>query len=221
MATLESAQALLRQSRPVLEAALGAGLSGPARLHDLCVTMEAMTPGECRRGGEGVTVRWGIHATTVGEALIAVTARGICALHFANSAQDSSVLQEDLRARWPAARMVRDDDATAGIALEVSRRMLGHGPREPLSVLFRGTPFQLKVWQALMAIPAGAVTTYSEVAKRAGCPAAHRAAASAIGANEIGYLIPCHRVLRKTGAVGGYRWGEPRKRALLALERGR
>jgi len=221
IATLESARTLLRQSRPVLEAALSAGLSGPARLHDLCVTMEAMTPGETRRGGEGVTIRWGIHPTPVGEALIAVTERGICALYFVNSAQGSPSLIQTLRTRWPHARMVRDNTGTAGIASEVSRRILGQSPREPLSVLFRGTPFQIKVWQALMAIPTGAVTSYGEVAARIGRPAAHRAAATAIGANEISFLIPCHRVLRATGAMGGYRWGEPRKRVLLALENGR
>jgi len=218
LATLQSARALLRDSRPVLEAALGAGLSGPARLHDLCVSIEAMTPGECRRGGEGVSVRWGIHLTPVGDALIATTERGICALYFVNTARDSSSLLHQLRERWPRAWMTRDDAAAAGIAAEISRRMLGHPPGAPLALLFRGTPFQLKVWQALLEIPAGAITTYGEVAARTGRPAAHRAAATAIGANEIAYLIPCHRVLRATGAMGGYRWGTPRKRALLALE---
>ena len=221
LATLESARTFLHQSRPVLESALAAGLSGPARLHDLCITLEAMTPGESRRAGQGVTIRWAIHPTTVGEALIAITDRGICSLYFANSAQPPTALLQDLRTRWPRARLLRDKPATAPIATEVSLRMLGHPPREPLSVLFRGTPFQIKVWQALMAIPPGAVTTYGEVAAHAGRPAAHRAAASAIGANEISYLIPCHRVLRTTGAIGGYRWGEPRKRALLALEQAR
>jgi AraC family transcriptional regulator of adaptative response/methylated-DNA-[protein]-cysteine methyltransferase len=221
LATLDAARGFLRESRPVLEAALSAGLSGPARLHDLCVTMEAMTPGDYRRGGEGVTLRWGLHATPVGETLIGLTERGICALYFVNSAQESSALLHDLRSRWPRARLLRDDPATAGIAAEVSRRMLGQPSQQPLAVLFRGTPFQLKVWQALLAIPAGAVTTYGDIAASTGRPAAHRAAATAIGSNEISYLIPCHRVLRATGAMGGYRWGESRKRTLLALERGR
>jgi AraC family transcriptional regulator of adaptative response/methylated-DNA-[protein]-cysteine methyltransferase len=218
LATLESARSMLRASRPVLESALAAGLSGPSRLHDLCITMEAMTPGQYRRGGADVTIRWGMHETNVGQALIALTGRGICALYFANSGQDPASLLHDLRSRWPRSRLLRNDPATAAVAQEISRRMLGQPVREPLSVLFRGTPFQLKVWQALMAIPPGAVTTYGDIAARAGRPAAHRAAATAIGANEISYLIPCHRVLRTTGAMGGYRWGEPRKRALLALE---
>jgi AraC family transcriptional regulator of adaptative response/methylated-DNA-[protein]-cysteine methyltransferase len=217
VATLGHAKALLRESRPVLEAALGAGLSGPGRLHDLCVSMEAMTPGEYRRGGEGVTVRWGIHATPVGEALFATTGRGVCALHFLDPFYNSSFIIHNLQFAWPRARLVRDQSATAGVAREVSGRMLGRA-REPLAVLFRGTPFQVKVWQALLAIPPGAVTTYGEVAARIGHPRAHRAAAAAIAANSIACLIPCHRVLRATGALGGYRWGEPRKRALLALE---
>jgi AraC family transcriptional regulator of adaptative response/methylated-DNA-[protein]-cysteine methyltransferase len=210
VATLRHAKALLRESRPVLDAALEAGLSGPGRLHDLFLSIEAMTPGEYRRGGEGLTIRWGLHSTPVGEALFAVTDRGLCAIQFSASVQE-------LQSAWPRARVVRDQTATARAGREVSGRMVGR-TREPLAVLFRGTPFQVKVWQALLAIPSGAVTTYREIAARIGQPEACRAAASAIGANAIAYLIPCHRVLRATGAIGGYRWGEPRKRALLALE---
>lgn len=174
----------------------------------------AMTPGEYRRGGEGVTVRWGVHETPVGEALFAVTERGICAIHFLDGAACGEELQRD----WPRARIERDQAATAAVAREVAGRMLGR-TRERLALLFRGTPFQVKVWQALLAIPPGSVTNYGEVAMRIGHPEAHRAAASAIGANEVAYLIPCHRVLRATGAIGGYRWGEARKRALLMMEK--
>jgi len=214
MATLEFAKSLLRESRPVLDAALEAGLSGPGRLHDLCVSMVAMTPGEYRRGGEGLTIRWGVHGTPVGDALIALTDRGICALHFVDPLRQARGLRLHT---YPHARLVRDTLSTAPVAAELSRRILGQ-PREPLSVVLSGTPFQVKVWRALLEIPDGAVTTYSAVAGRIGHPAAHRAAASAVGANEIACLIPCHRVLRSTGAMGGYRWGEPRKRVLLALE---
>jgi AraC family transcriptional regulator of adaptative response/methylated-DNA-[protein]-cysteine methyltransferase len=217
-ATLAHAKALLRESRPVLESAIESGLSGPGRLHDLFVSMEAMTPGEYRRGGEGLTVRWGLHGTPVGEALFAVTERGVCAIHFLDPFQASSFNLHPLQTAWPRARLVRDDAATAPVAGEVSARMLGR-TRERLAVVLRGTPFQVKVWQALLAIPAGAVTTYRELAARIGHPSAHRAAASAVGANAVGYLIPCHRVLRATGAIGGYRWGEARKRALLGLEK--
>jgi len=231
VATLGYAKMLLRESRPVLEAALEAGLSGPGRLHDLFLSIEAMTPGEYRRGGEGLTVRWGVHGTPVGEALFAMTERGVCAIHFLDplhplrQAQGlepvetaSSFILHPLQQDWPRARLERDQAGTAGVAGEVAERMLGR-TRERLAVVFRGTPFQVKVWQALLAIPAGRVTTYGEVAARIGQPEAHRAAAAAIGANAIGYLIPCHRVLRATGAIGGYRWGEARKRALLVMER--
>jgi AraC family transcriptional regulator of adaptative response/methylated-DNA-[protein]-cysteine methyltransferase len=217
IATLGYAKALLRDSRPVLEAALESGLSGPGRLHDLFLSIEAMTPGEYRRGGEGLTIRWGIHPTPVGDALIALTDRGICAIRFPDSFQHLAFSIQPLHSSWPRARLERDQPATAPIARELSARILGR-PRERLSVILRGAPFQVKVWEALLAIPAGAVTTYGEVAARIGRPQAHRATASAIGANEIACLIPCHRVLRATGAIGGYRWGEARKRALLAIE---
>ncbi len=222
VATLGYAKALLRESRPVLEAALEAGLSGPGRLHDLCVSLEGMTPGEYGRGGEGVTVRWGMHPTPVGEALFAMTERGVCAIHFLPPLQplalSLSKRLQPLHTAWPRARLKRDDAATAKVAHEVAGRMLGR-TRERLAVVLRGTRFQVKVWEALLAIPAGSVTTYGEVAARIGQPEAHRAVASAIGANAVGYLIPCHRVLRATGAMGGYRWGEARKRVLLGLER--
>ncbi len=213
VATLGYAKALLRASRPVLEASLEAGLSGPGRLHDLFLSLEAMTPGEFRRGGEGVTVRWGMHATPVGKALIATTERGVCAIRFLESGGEAQ-----LRAEWPRAQIERDQGATAPIAREVAGRMLGR-TRERLSVLFRGTPFQVQVWRALLAIPPGAAASYGDVAAWIGRPSATRAVASAIGANAVAYLIPCHRVLRGTGAIGGYRWGEARKRVLLGLER--
>jgi AraC family transcriptional regulator of adaptative response/methylated-DNA-[protein]-cysteine methyltransferase len=211
-ATLTRAKQLLRESKPVLDAALGAGLSGPGRLHDLFLSIDAMTPGEFRRKGDGITIRWGVHHTPVGEALFAVTARGVCAIRFVEAATE-----ENLRSDWPRAKFVRDQGATKPLAANVTGRMLGRA-RKPLSLVLRGTPFQLKVWQALLAISNGTVTTYGEIARQIGQPTAHRAAASAIGANAIAYLIPCHRVLRSTGAMGGYRWGEPRKRALLTLE---
>jgi AraC family transcriptional regulator of adaptative response/methylated-DNA-[protein]-cysteine methyltransferase len=219
VATLGFAKALLRDSRPVLEAALEAGLSGPGRLHDLFLSIEAMTPGEYRRGGEGLTIWWGVHETPAGEGLFAMTERGVCAIRFLLHAGAYSGQAEHLQKEWPGARLERDDERTAGVANEVAGRMLGR-TQERLSVLFHGTPFQVKVWQALLSIPEGCVTSYGEIATRIGQPAAHRAAASAIGANPVAYLIPCHRVLRATGAIGGYRWGEARKRALLLIEQG-
>lgn len=218
VATLGYAKALLRDSRPVLEAAHEAGLSGPGRLHDLFLSIEAMTPGEYGRGGEGLTIKWGVHPTPVGNALFALTERGVCAIRFLEQRGANAKEVAELRKDWPRARLERDQAGTAEVAREVSGRMLGR-TRERLAVVFRGTRFQVKVWQALLEIPSGMVTTYGEVAERIGLPQAHRAAARAIGANEVGYLIPCHRVLRATGAIGGYRWGDERKRALLTLER--
>ena len=218
VSTLGYAKALLREARPVLEAALEAGLSGPGRLHDLFVSIEAMTPGEYARGGEGLTVNWGVRPTPIGEALFAVTERGVAAIHFLERRGEYAADLDKLRSDWPKARMKRDDAVTGRVAEVISDRLHGQ-PHERLSVVLRGTPFQVKVWQALLAIPPGAVTTYGEVAARIGQPQAHRAAASAIGSNAVGYLIPCHRVLRTTGAIGGYRWGAERKRALLLMER--
>jgi AraC family transcriptional regulator of adaptative response/methylated-DNA-[protein]-cysteine methyltransferase len=220
VATLGHAKALLRASRPVLEASIEAGLSGPGRLHDLFLGTEAMTPGEFRRGGAGIAIRWGVHGTPVGEALFAVTERGVCAIRFLAPGCGRPALIEALRSEWPAAVFRRDPAGTASVAAEVAARMTGP-PRERLSVLFRGTPFQVKVWEALLAIPQGTAASYGDVAGWIGRPAAYRATASAIAANAVAYLIPCHRVLRSTGALGGYRWGEPRKRALLLLERAR
>jgi AraC family transcriptional regulator, regulatory protein of adaptative response / methylated-DNA-[protein]-cysteine methyltransferase len=220
VATLEHAKALLRDSRPVLDAALEAGLSGPSRLHDLCLSIEAMTPGEYRRGGEGLTIRWGVHPTPVGDGLFAVTERGICGIRFLGGAGEYEGELEMMRGEWAKARFEKEKTVTGRIAAEVSARMLGRAG-EPLSVMLAGTAFQVKVWQALLTIPMGAVTTYSEIARRIGRPEAVRAAASAIGANAIGYLIPCHRVLRSTGAIGGYRWGEARKRVMLGMEMGK
>jgi AraC family transcriptional regulator of adaptative response/methylated-DNA-[protein]-cysteine methyltransferase len=214
VATLEYAKRLLAASRPVLETALDSGLSGPSRLHDLFLGIDAMTPGEYRRG---IEIRWGVHPTPVGDALFAATPRGICAIHFIQPGQESSS-EAMLRRDWPNAALIADPDAVAAAAAEVAHRMTGAPAGSPLALVLRGTPFQIKVWQALLAIPAGTAETYAGVATAAGRPQAHRAAGSAIGANRIAYLIPCHRVLRSTGAVSGYRWGEVRKRALLALE---
>lgn len=157
-----------------------------------------------------LTIKWGVHATPVGEALFAITERGVCAIHFSDAIQP-------LRHDWPRARLARDQAATAGVAREVAARMRGR-TGERLTVVYRGTPFQVKVWEALLEIPPGTVATYGEVAARIGQPGARRAAGAAIGANAVGYLIPCHRVLRATGALGGYRWGEARKKALLEME---
>ena len=206
-ATAEHARTLLQQSRTVLDSAYDAGLSGPGRLHDLTIHVHAMTPGEVRRAGEGTTIRYGFHDTPLGECLIARTERGVCALGFGATLDDE-------RARWPRATFERDDTATANVAT----RMFEGGE---IALDLHGTNFQIRVWEALIRIPAGNVVSYGELARRLDRPNAARAVGRAIGSNRIAVLIPCHRVLRETGAFGGYRWGLERKRALLAWESAR
>lgn len=222
--TLRHAKELLAQSRTVLETSLEVGLSGPGRLHDLFVGLEAMTPGEFKAEAGTLEICWGVHATPYGWALIATTDRGVCGFSFladqpgVGDAAGRARAMADLRARWPGATLRRDPVRTAPVAAEVSARMAGQRPGRPLSVLLRGTPFQTQVWRALLAIPEGQVWSYAELARRAGCPGAVRAVGTALGQNPVGYLIPCHRVVRATGAAGEYRWGTTRKQVLLATE---
>ena len=208
------AKQLLRDSRSVLATAFESGLSGPARLHDLMVTIEGMTPGEYRRGGEGVEVAWGIHESPFGDALIGATSRGICHVSFLREGGRRAA-GEALRAEWADATLREDPELTASHA----RRVFGRGRRRgALSLIVRGTPFQVKVWEALLRIPEGAVATYSDIAAAIGHPKAVRAVGSAVGDNPIAYLIPCHRVIRSTGEFGNYGGGPERKRAMLFLE---
>jgi AraC family transcriptional regulator, regulatory protein of adaptative response / methylated-DNA-[protein]-cysteine methyltransferase len=212
--TLARAKALLADSRSLLDASLELGLSGTGRLHDLFLGLEAMTPGTWKRGGEGLEIAWAVHDTPFGAALFAATPRGLCALAFV--AEDAPPLAE-LEARWPGARFREDPAATAPFAREVAARM-GGAPGRPLALVLQGTPFQRKVWEALLAVPEGRLVSYGDLARMAGTPGASRAVGTALGANPIGYLIPCHRVIRASGALGDYRWGAARKRALLGLE---
>lgn len=206
--TAQDAKALLRE-RDVLGAALGAGLSGPGRLHDLLVTVEAVTPGEWKAGGAGLEIRWGFHDTPFGEALFGLTSRGLCHLVFVESRP--AALRE-LKKRWPRASLVEDRRATASVAAAAFAR------RGKVKLLLGGTPFQLKVWEALLRVPRGRAVSYAQLAAAVGKPRASRAVGGAVGANTLACLIPCHRVLQGTGAFGGYRWGAARKRALLARE---
>lgn len=219
-ATAEHARTLLRGSGSVLDVSMQVGLSSPGRLHDLILNVDAVTPGDVRRGGEGLSVRHGFAQTPFGECLVALTERGVCALSFI-AGEDRAAALGELRARWPRARHALD----AKGAREVAERLFaGHGGRpgtSPLSLHLRGTNFQIRVWEALLRIPEGAVSTYTEVARAVGMPSAMRAVGNAVGQNPVAFLIPCHRVLRQTGAFGGYRWGVPRKRALLAWEQAR
>ena len=213
--TKEAAKRLLAGSESLLDAAYDIGLSGPGRLHDLFVSCDAVTPGEYKSRGAGLTIGYGFHPSPFGEALLAVTARGICALFFASTGSRPTVLSR-LREEWANARIVGDQEGTRRVA----RRIFAAAPRAqaPLTLYLRGTNFQVKVWEALLSIPPGSVTTYGEIARRIGDPGATRAVGTAVGRNPVAFLIPCHRVIRGTGDLGGYHWGVGRKRLILAWE---
>ncbi|TBR22409.1 methylated-DNA--[protein]-cysteine S-methyltransferase [bacterium] len=203
------AKELLRDSQDLLGASLELGLSGPGRLHDLFVTLDGVTPGEFKAGGKGLVLRWGFHETPFGTALIALTARGVCHFSFGGERPRSLAV---LKRRWPRAAF-RQDRAETGAVL---RKVFSRKGRVPVSLA--GTPFQVKVWEALLRIPPGRAASYGQVAAAAGRSKAVRAVGTAVGENPVAFLIPCHRVLRSTGALGGYRWGTARKRAILAWE---
>jgi len=207
--TVEHAKHLLLDSTSVLETALEVGLSGGSRLHDHFVALEAVTPGEYQRRGEGLTIRYGFGSSPFGEALIGRTERGVCALSFP---QDRDEGEAWLRRQWPGAAFSVDRAGTRRVASEIFER----GARVPLFV--RGTNFQVQVWRALLAIPVGEASTYGRIAQSVGRAKASRAVGGAVGANRVAFLIPCHRVLRELGGTGGYRWGTTRKRAMLAWE---
>ncbi|ESR26088.1 methylated-DNA--[protein]-cysteine S-methyltransferase [Lutibaculum baratangense] len=216
--TLDNAKRLLDQQATVLETAYEAGLSGPGRLHDLFVVHEAMTPGEYRARGGGLTITYGFHESLFGEALVMTTPRGLAGLAFADGADGRAAMLEDMTRRWPAAEYVRDEAATEATA----RRIFDTGawsPDTPLRVVLIGSDFEVRVWETLLGIPFGRATTYGDVASRIGRPTAARAVGAAIGRNPISFVVPCHRVVAGTGRLTGYHWGLTRKRAMLGWER--
>ncbi|MBF9036063.1 methylated-DNA--[protein]-cysteine S-methyltransferase [Rhodobacterales bacterium HKCCE2091] len=208
---LGHAKALLAEKHTVLDTAAETGLSGGGRLHDLFIRWEAMSPGDYARAGEGLTIRQGWFDTPFGDTLVMATDRGICGIAFASETGREAAV-DDLRRRWPGADYAED----AGALRPFVDPVLGGGGETQLHLI--GAPFQIKVWEALLAIPSGHVTTYSDIARVVGKPRAVRAVGTAVGRNPVSWLIPCHRALRKTGALGGYHWGLPVKRALLAWE---
>ena len=212
---LDHARTLLRQRFTTLEAAHAVGLSGGGRLHDLFLRWEAMSPGDFARRGEGLTIFWGWFESPFGPALVMGTERGICGIGFAAEIGEEAAM-EDLRRRWPKAHYVEDPMTLRPWVLNAFGAESPQLDRTPLFLI--GAPFQIKVWEALLAIPSGQVTTYSEIARTVGAPRAVRAVGTAVGRNPISWLIPCHRALRKSGGLGGYHWGLPVKRAMLALE---
>jgi AraC family transcriptional regulator of adaptative response/methylated-DNA-[protein]-cysteine methyltransferase len=215
--TLDHAKTLLRARFTVLDAAQEAGLSGTGRLHDLFVRWEAMSPGDFATGGKGLEIFWGWFDTPFGPALVMGTDKGICGLSLAAGMGEAAAM-DDLVARWPAAAFTEDYVRLRPWVL-AAFGMDKALDRAPLYLI--GAPFQIKVWEALLRLPEGHVTTYGEIAGAIGSPKAVRAVGTAVGRNPIGYLIPCHRVLRKSGELGGYHWGLPMKRAMLGYEAAR
>jgi AraC family transcriptional regulator, regulatory protein of adaptative response / methylated-DNA-[protein]-cysteine methyltransferase len=221
--TKEHARKLLAESRSVLEAAWDAGLSGPSRLHDLILAAEAVTPGELRSGGEGVRIGYGFHASPFGRCLVAATDRGVCAIRFTRvpgTDRSDEGAAAWLAASWPCADLRLDQERTGAVAARIFA-FTGGSVVAPLHLHVRGTNFQLKVWEALLAIPQGLVLSYGDVARRIGSPRAARAVGSAVGDNPVPYLIPCHRVIRESGELGNYGEGPARKKAILAWEAAR
>lgn len=234
--TLKYAQGLLEDSQSVLDAALESGLSGPARLHDLFMAVESVTPGEFKSKGKGVTLHYGWHPSPFGEYLLALTGKGVCALSFTEPEGREKTL-EALRHKWLRADLIHSQRHTRTAAEQIfslgAGGPEGRGPGEKglgkngatapqfPSLHLHGTNFQLNVWRALMTIPPGSAASYQDVARLIGNPGAARAVGRAVGGNPIGFLIPCHRVIRRVGGFGGYRWGTARKKAMLGWEASR
>ena len=215
--TLDYAKAQLEDSASILDAAYDAGLSGPSRLHDLFVTYEAMSPGAFKRRGEGVEIAYGLHPSPFGSCFVGQTSRGICALGFADGGEgNGEAVRAEFERRWPAARFHEDRAATAHVAA----RIFGERPADstPLRLAVAGTNFQLKVWEALLRIPPGRITSYHALGQALGLPRSARAVGGAVAANPVSYLIPCHRVIRHTGRISHYEWGRSRKRVMLGWE---
>nr|WP_078708235.1 bifunctional helix-turn-helix domain-containing protein/methylated-DNA--[protein]-cysteine S-methyltransferase [Consotaella salsifontis] len=218
--TIDHARRLLSEGASLLDAALEVGLSGPSRLHDLFVKHEAMSPGEHKGKGEGVEMSYGFSDSPFGRALLMWTPRGLSGLAFAEAGEEGEALAlADMARRWPKARLCRDDLGVAAIASRVFTPTEWRSAR-PLRVVLIGTDFEVRVWQALLTIPVGRATTYSDIASRIGAPKAARAVGAAIGRNPISFVVPCHRVVGKSGALTGYHWGITRKRAMLGWEAG-
>jgi AraC family transcriptional regulator of adaptative response/methylated-DNA-[protein]-cysteine methyltransferase len=220
--TVDHARGLLNGSASVLDAAYEVGLSGGGRLHDLFVSHEAMTPGDYKRRGQGLEMGYGFHPSPFGEALLIVTERGVAGLAFVD--EDKAQTREDvlteMKGRWPKARFVAAPEGTATFARQIFDP--GAWTRDrPVRLVMIGTDFEVRVWEALLKVPMGRAVSYHDIARHLGQPTASRAVGSAVGRNPISFVVPCHRVLRGDGSLGGYHWGLTRKRALIGWETGR
>lgn len=216
--TIDHARELLRDSASILDTAYEVGLSGPGRLHDLFVTHEGMSPGIYKARGKGLTIQYGFHDSPFGLALVMTTDLGLCGLAFADAGEEKAVLA-DMMGRWPEADYAENPRATAPVARRIFETEAWH-PDQPLRVVFIGTDFEIRVWETLMRIPLGKATTYSDIAAHLGKPSAARAVGTAVGKNPVSFVVPCHRVLGKSGGLCGYHWGLTRKRAILGWEAG-
>ena len=210
--TAQYAKQRLLESRSVLATAYDSGLSGPGRLHDLMVSAEAMTPGEYKAGGKGMKIEWGVHPSPFGDALVAVTPRGICGLSFT---ENPKKILFEFKDQWPQAEWTENPISTLKVIHQIFETRFR---KRKVKVLLKGTEFQVKVWEALLKIPTGFVQSYQDVARSIKKPKASRAVGTAVGQNSVAYLIPCHRVIRETGILGDYRWGSFRKKAMLGWE---
>jgi AraC family transcriptional regulator of adaptative response/methylated-DNA-[protein]-cysteine methyltransferase len=217
--TLDHARRLLRDSASVLDATFEVGLSGPGRLHDLFVTHEAMSPGEWKSGGAGLTISYGFHPSPFGTALVMATERGLAGLAFADPGEEQAALA-DMGRRWPRAKLVEDAARTAPLAQRIFDSKLWRAER-PLRVVLIGTDFEVRVWETLLTIPMGRAITYSDIAATIQAPKAARAVGAAVGKNPVSFVVPCHRALGKNGDLTGYHWGLTRKRAMLGWEAGK
>ena len=216
--TLDHAKNLLRDSASVLDAALDSGLSGPGRLHDLFVTHEAMSPGEWKTGGGGMTLRFGFHPSPFGTAIVIATDRGLAGLAFADPGDEQTAFA-DMKRRWPNATFVEDTDGTTALAQRVFDTRLWRAD-QPLRVVLIGTDFEVRVWETLLKVPMGRAVSYSDIASKINSPKASRAVGAAVGRNPVSFVVPCHRALGKSGALTGYHWGITRKQAMLGWEVG-
>ncbi|MGE3830623.1 MAG: methylated-DNA--[protein]-cysteine S-methyltransferase [Parvibaculaceae bacterium] len=216
--TLDHARGLLRDSASILDTAYEVGLSGPSRLHDLFVTHEGMSPGNFKARGKGLTLKYGFHDCPFGRALVMIADQGLAGLAFADDGEERAAL-DDMRSRWPEADYVEDWLATKPIADRIFKPE-NWRPDQPLRVVMIGSDFEIRVWETLMRIPLGKRSTYSDIANHLGKPNAARAVGSAVGRNPISFVVPCHRVLGKSGGLCGYHWGLTRKRAILGWEAG-
>jgi len=218
--TLEHAKGLLQASDPILTAAFASGLSGPARLHDLFINTEGVTPGEFKSGGRSLAISYGFHSTPFGTGLFARTERGLCHLSFLSTedVEGRESALSTLAAEWSGARLVESPGKMVSLVRSLFGPVQSTPPEASLSLVLKGTNYQIKVWNALLRIPPGTLTTYGRLATALGAPKSARAVGSAVARNSIAYLIPCHRVIREMGAFGQYRWGPERKKAILGWE---